>query len=687
MFIRPFFATILALTCASAFAQSEEPADTVALNEVIVEGRSVIHSKGNLIVTPSADDRKASATSLSLIEKLPLPGLQANPLSRTLTVDGGTPMILINGIPSSINDVNMLQPKDIAKIEYSRTTPERYIDKGVTGLISITLKKRNDGGSLYFYGRSAVTTAFMDYNLSAKYHQGPSQFTLFYYPSWRNNTRTYDNTTEAYIGDDFRVDLEEHDHNPFNYNFHQVQLRYDYSPNMATLFAATFNMMPNFYSGHVAGTVDDSFSGSYEQSSFNRSTDYRPSLDLFLHRDFNQTNSLELEVVGTMSHYDYRRDNRYIYTDGNVQNYTMDADSRRYSLISEANYIHKFGDAVSLSAGYQNTISRSTNKYLETNYKPVLTENNNYLYARLGWQLSKVFISASTGAKMFWVRNDQNHRHFIRNISTLRANWNLNQQWSFGAIFQYTPSIPSLTSLTDYPQQITPYLISNGNPDLKVAENFMYRLSSTFQSPKATVSLYVTYNDLHNAMISDVTYMGDHKFLQRTVNAATGRQLFTNLQVKVGSFAGFGANGSLGFDYNYFSFAGWTHHLTSLYGTLSVWWNKGPFTLQYYRVFPSKNLWGYSESKAENLDMLAAQYQPNQHWAFGLEWMCPFSSKGLKYPSISYSPVNPSTRERYIKNQANMLSVTVVYTTDFGSIFRSASRSLNNSDNASSLMQ
>lgn len=116
-----------------------------------------------------------------------------------------------------MDDVNSIQAKEIEKIEYSRITPARYADQGKRGMISITLKKRNDGGSVYLWGRSATATAFMDGNFRASYHQGPSQFNVSYNPSWRNYKEAYDNSYESYIGDDFRVDLESHDRNPFNY--------------------------------------------------------------------------------------------------------------------------------------------------------------------------------------------------------------------------------------------------------------------------------------------------------------------------------------------------------------------------------------------------------------------------------------------------------------------------------------
>lgn len=660
--------------------------DGVNLSEVTVNANYLIESKGRTIIYPSAADVKASATSIGLFQKLPLAGLEANPINRSLSVDGGTPMILINGVPSTIEDVNALQPKDIAKIEFSRVTPARYADKGKSGLLNITLKKRDDGGQIYAWGRSAVTTTFVDANVRASYHQGPSQFTLSYNPSWRNYQDVYDNTTESYISDEFKVDLEMHDRNPFNYHYHNLQFKYDYSPDPTTLFSATFRITPSYDKSRSIAHTADSQLGEYDNYNVSTSKDLAPSLDLFLRKDFNDKNSVELQVVGTFSSSDFRRDNQYMFGDSE-KNYIMNVDSRRRSLISEISYVHQFSDHTSLSAGYQNTISRSTNTYLSSDYKPILTENNNYVYLRLGQQIGRVYLSAATGAKLFWIENDLNKRHFVKNISSAQVSWNISSQWRLAGAFSYSPGIPSLTALTDYPQQTTPYLVSNGNPDLKVSENFLYQLMPSFQYKKFSASLLMNYQTINNFTMDDVRYMGDGLFLSQTINAHRFRMTGGNLNMKISGIAGFGINANLGLNHYNASGTDWSHSLTSFNASFTLWWNKGPYTISYWRKIPGKYLQGHYVRKDENGDALSFEYQPNKHWTLGASWMYMFETKGTQYPAWNYSKTNPSYRERYIKNNGNMVVLSVSYSTDFGSIFRSARRSLNNSDSGSSLLK
>lgn len=659
----------------------------VALDEVTVTAGQMTESRGRTILFPSASDVKASSTAISLFQKLPLAGLQANPVNRTLTVDGGTPVILINGVPSTIDDFNALQPKDIARIEFSRMTPARYADSGKSGFLNITLKERNDGGQIYAWGRSAVNTAFVDANIRASYHQGPSQFSLIYVPSWRNYQKVYDNTTESYIGDDFRVDIENHDRNPFNYTYHNMRLKYDFTRDVNTLFSATFSVTPSNSRRRVIARSHDTYFGDYDNYNRTKSKDMAPSLDLFFKRNFNGKNTLEAQVVGTLSSSDYRRTNSYRYVDGTADDYVMDVDSRRRSLISEVCYSHEFSGRTSLSAGYQNTLSRSTNTYLTSDYKPVLTENNNYVYVRLGQQIGNVYISAATGAKLFWIKNDMNKRRFVRNLSSAQLSWNIGSHWNIRGAFSYSPSIPSLTSLTDYPQQQTPYLISNGNPDLKVPENFTYQLSATYRTGKFSVSYMSAIANTSNSLVDDVTYIGDRMFLSQSVNGRYRHVYQNDLTMKLSEIHGFGAN--LYLSLMHYESAGqtWKHHLTSFDASMSLWWSKGPFTVSYWRKLPGKYLNGHYVGKDENGDALSLEYTPDKHWTIGVDWMYMFDKKGTRYPAWNYSAVNPSYRERYIKNNGNMIVLSATYSADFGSIFRSSRRSLNNSDNGSSLLK
>ena len=660
--------------------------DANMLKDVTVAAKSIINSGKNTIVYPSTDDVKASHSTIDLFQKLPLVGLMADPINRALSVDGGSPMILIDDVPSSMEEVNALQPKDINRIEYSRLTPARYMDQGYKGLVKITLKKRNDGGNVSLWARGCPTTAFNDWQASGSYHQGPSQFRINYDGSWRNYQEVYDFVEESYVGDDFRVDMNSQDRNPFNYLSNRFNFSYDYRPNARTLFSA--KLVTNLYSSHrrTDKTTEDTYYGTYDSHNDSRDKNVTPSLDLFFRRDFNDSNSLEVEMTGTLRRQKYRSSFAYYMNPETPEEYEYNIDNRRRSLITEAAYRHSFGEWAELSAGFQNTLSHSRNTYIDSDYRPVLTENNNYVYAGFEFMVGKVNVALSSGAKLYWIKNDDNSRNFVRNLSRVTATWNINSKWDLRAGFDYSPSIPSLTSLTDYTQQTSPYMLRNGNPDLKVAEYFTYDVTATYNHKIFSASLTATYATANNPRTDETTYLGDRMFLTRTVNYGVSDHLGGSLQFRLNNVGGFGANVRLDVDWYHTSGNTWNEYLTSFYAYGSLWWSKGPFTITYWNKLPCKYLKGSYVTKEENGNGLSLTYKPNKHWVITGSWMYMFESKGTKYPQSDLSRTSPYYNNRYIKDNGNMIVLSVSYTANFGSIFRSGKRSLRNSDNSSSII-
>ncbi|MDE6403100.1 MAG: hypothetical protein K2K86_04745, partial [Muribaculaceae bacterium] len=191
----------------------------------------------------------------------------------------------------------------------------------------------------------------------------------------------------------------------------------------------------------------------------------------------------------------------------------------------------------------------------------------------------------------------------------------------------------------------------------------------------------------NNSVISDINYLGDGLFLSQSVNAKYRRVFQNDLTLRISEIHGFGVNMYMSLTHYQTAGATWSHKLTSFDGSVTLWWNKGPYTISYWRKLPGKYLNGHYVGKDENGDALQFEWQPNKHWTVGASWMYMFDRKGTRYPAWDYSSVNPSYRERYIKNNGNMVVLSVSYSADFGSIFRTGRRNLNNSDNGSSLLK
>ena len=221
-----------------------------------------------------------------------------------------------------------------------------------------------------------------------------------------------------------------------------------------------------------------------------------------------------------------------------------------------------------------------------------------------------------------------------------------------------------------------------------MAEAFAWQLGASWNYRKFAANLRLSYTDVNNSVISDVTYIGDHMFLSRSVNARDNRVFRSDLRMKLSGVAGFGANANLSLARFHSAGEDWSHNLTSFSAMINLWWNHGPFTLSYGRsILPGKYLSGHMVARNENYDELQFEYRPDSHWTIGASWMYMFDRKGTRYPSWDYSRVNPSYTDRYISDNSNMVVLSVSYNADFGSIFRTGRRSLENSDSSSSILK
>ena len=661
--------------------------DSVAtLDELTVTADRDFDIRGRTVVYPSISDVAASSTSTSLFQKLSLPALDVNPINRSLSVMGDSPVILINGVPSSINDLRSLSPKSIKKVEYSIMRPEQYRGDGGYGFISITLRPKDEGGQIFCYTRSAINAALVDGNFSGSYRRGPSEFRVLFSPEWRNNPDVTDLSELAYIGDDFRVDLQTFSRAPFNYLRLPGSLRYVYGPDQSTLFSATLNLDGGPEHRRSIGRTEDSVMGVYDFANEQTGRDVAGAVDLYFRKDFNSRNFLEAQCVGTLGSSEYVRQNTYFIGDSPMR-YDVDISSNRQSLITEIAYTLVINSNTNFSAGFQNTLSHSSNSYKETDYNPVLTENNNYLYVSLSRQISRVYVNASTGLRMYWLRNDQSNRNFIRNVTSIQLQWTPIRRASIGGTFSYRSGIPSLSSLTDYVQKVSPYLYSNGNPDLKSVYLFAGRLQGTWHHKWVNVTGLFVYNSIHNMRYAEVSYLGNGQFLSRDANLKKTDVIGGQLDLKLNNFRGFGATATIRYAH-YCSYmpsykvscAGWD-------GSFSLWYAYRKFVFSYWRKIPGKVLSGTTVSREENGDMLQVEYKPDSHWTIGASWMYMFDSKGARYPLSNYSDVNPSTMTRYIRNSGNMIVLNLTYQVDFGKILQSRKRSLNNRDTESAILK
>lgn len=669
---------------------SREVSDSIPhvsdLGELVVTANSVINSGLSTIVYPSKNEVKSSENSISLLSKMPFSGLVVDPISRKIMVENGEPIILINSQQTTIEELLAISPSDISKIEYSRFTPAKYADTNAKGLLSITLKKKSDGFAVNAMVESAVNTVYLNAAINMSYNKGASGFSIFYTPSWTNFRKIDYFSSQKYISKELNIAITERGNSPMRDLANPLKLKYDFVPNNTTHFSAALTFNPISSKIGIYGHANDTYVGENDFKKRVCSSDINPGLDLYFRKDITPGDVIEWQEVVTYTKSRYNNDWHYIYQEGR-DDFDNKVKSNRVSLISELSYKHLFPYGASFSTGYQNTLSKNENIYIGENYTPSLSENNNYLYAKYEQQWNRVAFSASTGIKAFWEKNDLVSRRYIANISSLQFQWSLNSHWSLGISFRYTPEIPSLNAITDFPQQISPYLWANGNPDIKISPVFRYSFNANYNYRKFNISYNSVLYDVSPFFLQDVEYIGENRFLMRVVNCERARNWINNFNLTLSDIYGFGANLSVGVEYYDSKGENWEYNILGVPINFSVWWNHGPFTISYFRNIPAKWLQGNVVYKDRNSDGLKFAYTPNSHWSFSVGWLYMFEKRGAKVRQENLSKVNPGKTLRDIRNMGNMVTLSVGYNFKTGKDYNSINRNLENKDSGSAILK
>lgn len=186
------------------------------LKEFSVEASAITTANGNMLYTPPKSVVESSSYAIDMLGKLGIPGLIYNPMSRSVSTVTGSPVILIDGVPSSQDDLKYLKPSRILNVEYSDVVPAKFASMG-TSLINIRLKKRENGGDFNVWDMNDFTGNGLDASLGFNFHQEASIWKLYSDFSYRNKTKVSDTQSIDYMNEKLPLATISSANSPFNY--------------------------------------------------------------------------------------------------------------------------------------------------------------------------------------------------------------------------------------------------------------------------------------------------------------------------------------------------------------------------------------------------------------------------------------------------------------------------------------
>lgn len=145
MIARQTKAFLLLLVSCRCMAQStlNDSVRTRELDEVVVLAPDIIKKGESTVFYPDKHLKETTKNANQVIAGLQIPELIVDLSSGTISVLGkDNLLILINGRPSSQNELSSIPSKNIAKVEYISNPGVRYKNYGA--VIDITVKKQTE---------------------------------------------------------------------------------------------------------------------------------------------------------------------------------------------------------------------------------------------------------------------------------------------------------------------------------------------------------------------------------------------------------------------------------------------------------------------------------------------------------------------------------------------------------------
>jgi hypothetical protein len=654
-----------------------EDSSSVTLQDLVVEGARITSDAEGLTVIPQTQLARRSTSVLDLLRNLTLPGLIADPVLKTVSVRNGVPLIKVNGVRRSITYLEGISPDMIASIKYSDFPTARYMDEGVSGVIEITLKEPQDGGSVYAYVQGCPYTGFINSAVNSTYNYKDSEFGISVSDSWRKyNDRTLDSTTLWRAPDDSWQRLEkETAKSPFWYNDLNFNANYTYNNGRGFSLNTSFsgNIFRNRSHTDALYTVNDSKELDRHTEVDRRS--FTPTLDIYMQREWKDGRVLEANLVGSMDNSKSRSLFLEENPDTSETRINNGNDGRSQGVIGEVQWTQPIR-SISWRFGLKEEFNHARNKYL-VGAVDHLNQSRTYFNTNISGAASQFsyYVGGGISYRKAKAGDIKDRSWQPSGMISLRQNF---QHASINFIARYSPSFPSLAQLSQVKQESNTIVTVTGNPDLRTSHSWSVMFAGYYNLNKFWINPHIRNQHINNLIISDYQYMGDGKFLSYQKNFSHYNMFDIGTQISLRELFGH-ITVSANVSWSHYRLSNGSFHDTLGfidYGIyLSGWYRN--FSLSAYYARPSKSLSGYNVVTGENSSnvTLAYRYRDFQFTA-GVYFLG--YARGAVYRNESRNPLVSSSSLTQIGSNANMLVLGVTYNMRYKRQYRNTNRGLQN---------
>ena len=664
----------------------------MTLGEVTVYGSSVIEKADRYLILPSTEELDRSAESIALLNNLmiKMPGIQVNTMLQSVTVEGRTPVFQINGKEEPFHKIQSLNPKNILRIEYRNTPDIRYADRGASGIINFITRPVQEGGSVMVNLLGSPQTGFFNGMITGTYFCKKSEWTLSYDNQWRDYDEQYISTQEELIGRDEPIYREQKAlPSTMSYINNNISLDYTYMHDTKTMLSVSARLALSNSDNCRQQQVYELLGSSnsiYDKTNSNHSRIVSPMIDVYFRKQFNKKHLFEFNATANTSSGDYQRSMNYLYPDSLEYMQHNETQNKSWRINTEALYT-RYYDNITMRYGINYSHNYRRNDYVENGgVESVsnLNRDNLYLYGDIAGKWKRLGYSIGIGAKYYRSADDARSKSWLRLKSTVTLNYRLSKRWSLNYLFMYDPKLPSLSMLSDQVNTVDDVMLKVGNLNVKPSTWHRNRLYLRYQSETFNATLWGSYSRTDNPIVSNVSYISDPSspYYNMFMNCIGNGNFDDNINVQLNLgyhklFNHLSLFAEVGYDDYRMVGDGYNGHKRNVYANASAQIYFGDWSIQaQFEIAPRYSLSGNTISRSTRFNVIGVQYHYN-NWYFSCVVSNPFTRRGWLTTEETLSDVNPLFTTNFIKDNANMVTLGVIYRANFGKSFKKSTRGLN----------
>ena len=648
------------------------------LQEVTVHASKVVQRVDGQAIYPTRQQLDSSTNGYSLLSKLTLPHLRIDPVMHTVTAlsNHGSVQVRINNIVASKEDLLALDMKAVQHIDFIDNPGVRY-GEGVAYVVNIIVKHPVSGYDLGTDLTNTLSTVNGDETIHGKFNFGKSEFGVGYGLSYRNFKGTEykeQATYELESGINHSILRQQQEGQNKNLN-HNIQLTYSLSDSnyvFQSKLSAGKDIQPHRSWQQMGGTA------TYEDRSSSRNSS--PVLDLYLHRDITNHQTLTANAVGT-----------YIKTDSYAEHneggsYAYSVMGKTYSLWTEAVYENRL-KPFTLSLGTQYGQKYIHNVYSgDANATNSLRSSVLYFFGQLKGHLGKLTYMGGLGMSTRYYRQAEWNDRFLLFRPKMTVSYPLTRNLKMKYDFEVSQHVSQIALVSNVSIKENAMETLVGNPEIMPNRVTSHDFRLTYSTPRLTAELQGYWRLNANCNMEKYTRKNSH-FYQTQTNADNECSFFFIQSYNRWEILPEHLSATIfGGIYRFFNFTDdYRHTYTAFNGGASIEAYLGRWTLTAY----ADNGWNFMEGEHRGHQAaawyLTASYKI-KNATLSLYAQHPFCARPLTNQTEVLNRYIHKKVSQNSRDFGNMLTINLTWHLSSGRKYRDIQRTMNHRDTETGIL-